>query len=112
MSENYEVEDREEEGMDLLGLLGIAASDPMDQSVLQALTVRIQSSAGGVIDVPVEEDHMEGNFPGYLLADLLDMANLTVAPNTQYWLGETQVQLDTVIAPGATITAIGLMKGG
>lgn len=113
MSENYEyeVEEAEEEG-GLLALLGISPTAPMDQEGLPSQTIRIQSSAGGTVDVPVSEDHTVNGIPGYTLSELLDMAGLTVSPSTQYWLGETQIQPDAVLAPGAVVTAIGLMKGG
>lgn len=112
MSEEFEVNEVEEEGESLLDMLGISPSAPMEQASLSVQTIRIQSSAGGVIDVPTSEDHMVDGVPGYRLADVLDMANLTVSPSTQYWLGETQINPDTVVAPGAVVTAIGLMKGG
>ena len=109
MSENFYDEEQEP---GLAELLGITPTEPANQADLPTAVIRIQSSAGGVIDVPVEADHRVDGLPGYTLAEVLEAANVTASPSTQYWLGETQINLDTVVAPGATITGIGLMKGG
>lgn len=75
--------------------------------------VRITSSAGGgVRDIPIDPAHEVNGLPGYTLRDILDMGQLTYTGATQFWAGETQVDLDTVLSSGAVVTAVGVVKGG
>jgi hypothetical protein len=75
--------------------------------------IRLQSSMVGVVDVPVDPAHTtENGLPGYTLAEVLRMGNLTWNSATQFMMGETQIGMDAVIPNRATVTAIGLLKGG
>ena len=75
--------------------------------------IRIQSSAAGVRDIAADPEHVTANgLPGYELREVLQMALLTWNNETQFWAGETQVDADYVVPIGATITAIGVVKGG
>lgn len=74
--------------------------------------IRIQHSAVGVRDVPVEENHQVNGLPGYTLQEVLQMAQLTYNNATQFWAGETQVDLSYIAPINSTITAVGLLKGG
>jgi hypothetical protein len=66
--------------------------------------VSIRTTQGGSYDVPVE-----GELP---IAEVLEKAGLAVSPNTQYWVNNAQVAADFLVAPGAVVTAVGMVKGG
>lgn len=75
--------------------------------------VRITSSAnGGVVDVPIDPEHTVNGLPGYTLREVLDLGNLTWNAATQFWAGETELNMDAILATGAQVTAVGVVKGG
>jgi hypothetical protein len=75
--------------------------------------IRLQSSMAGVRDIPVDPNHVtENGLPGYALGEVLRMGNMTWNNQTQFFLGEAQIDLNAVIPNRATVTAIGLLKGG
>jgi hypothetical protein len=75
--------------------------------------VRIVSSAGGgAYDIPIDPEHTVNSLPGYTLRELLEMGNLAHNAATQFWSGEIQINLDQILANGAEVTAVGVLKGG
>lgn len=99
-------EQEPEPGLDTF-LAGIPAEEmPTD-------FVRIVSSAGGgAFDVPIDPTHTTNGLPGYPLRELLEMGNVTYNAATQFWAGETQVDLNHILSTGAQVTAVGVVKGG
>jgi len=66
--------------------------------------VKFLSTAGGSQDIPVEGPTT--------ISELLALGGIAVGANVQFWVNNAQVQPDFVVAPGATVTAVGLVKGG
>lgn len=78
-----------------------------------SMIIKIVSTAGGSVDVPVDPAHTTADGqPGYTIDEVLVIANFAVSPNTQYWVNNAQVERSFVVAPGAVITAVGMVKGG
>lgn len=75
---------------------------PSDFDPTQVISLR--SSSGGSFDVPAEEP--------MAISAVLAAANLAVGQGIEYWVNGTRVESDFVVAPGATINAIGMVKGG
>jgi hypothetical protein len=46
------------------------------------------------------------------ISAVLQAANLAVGQGIEFWVNGTRVESDFVVAPGATINAIGMVKGG
>jgi len=81
--------------------------------------IKIISTGGGTQDIPVDPEHTVNNIPldqggelGYTIDEVLALANLAISPNTQFWVNNAQVARSFVVAPGAVITAVGMVKGG
>lgn len=66
--------------------------------------VFIRSTAGAAVEVPIEEP--------MAIRDVLQRGGLTVSTNIEYWVDGVAVQPDHMVAPGATVTAVGVVKGG
>jgi hypothetical protein len=66
--------------------------------------VFIRSTGGANVEVPIEEP--------MAIRDVLTRGGLTVSSNIEYWVDGVSVQPDHVVAPGATVTAVGIVKGG
>jgi hypothetical protein len=66
--------------------------------------ITIRSSAGGTFTVPTSEP--------MTIQALLERAELTTSPSIEYWVNGVVVGSDFVVAPGATVSAVGLIKGG
>ena len=86
--------------------------DGIPEDQIYADYIRLQSSAAGVVDIPIDPSHQTNGLPGYTLAEVLEMGHMTWNSATQFMMGETQIGLGTVIPNRATVTAIGLLKGG
>ena len=76
--------------------------DPADFDPTQVISLR--SSSGGSFDVPSSEP--------MAISAVLQAANLAVGQGIEFWVNGTRVESDFVVAPGATINAIGMVKGG
>ena len=74
--------------------------------------IKIMSTAGGNVDVPVDMAHEVNGAPGYTIDEVLTLANFAVGPTTQFWVNNAQVDRDYVVAAGAVVTAVGMVKGG
>lgn len=46
------------------------------------------------------------------IRDLIEGAGLAVSPSIEYWVDGAPVGPEHVVAPGATVTAVGQVKGG
>ena len=69
----------------------------------QIITVR-STGEGGNFAIPVTEP--------ISITDLLAQANLTVSQSIEYWVDGVAVPPEHVVAPGTTVTAVGMVKGG
>lgn len=68
----------------------------------QVVTVR--TTSGGSTEVP-----MDGPAT---ISDVFDKAGLAVGRNVEYWVNGQQVEASFEVAPGAVVTAVGMVKGG
>jgi hypothetical protein len=67
--------------------------------------ITLRSTTGGQdFAIPVDEP--------ITIAELISSANLTVSQEIEYWVDSVQVGQDHVVAPGGTVTAVGMVKGG
>ena len=66
--------------------------------------VTIRSTGGGEHVVPITDP-----MP---IRDVLHQAGLLASAQIEYWVDGNAVASDFVVAPGATVTAIGVVKGG
>ena len=84
----------------------------LPEETIPTTYIRIQHSAVGVRDIPVDETHTVNGLPGYVLSEVLEMGHLTYTNQTQFWAGETQVDPSFVAPINSVITAVGVLKGG
>ena len=85
----------------------------LPEETISAAYIRVQSSMAGVRDIPVEAGHITtSGLPGYTLQEVLALGNLTWNQQTQFFAGETQVDLSYVVPVNSTVTAVGVLKGG
>lgn len=83
--------------------------DSLDSEEAESLfdpsqVVTIRSTGGGVHEVPITDPTP--------IRDVLQQAGLVVSAQIEYWVDGNAVAPDFVVAPGATVTAIGIVKGG
>ena len=69
----------------------------------QIITIR-STGEGGNFAIPVTEP--------ISITDLLAQANLTVSQSIEYWVDGVAVGPEHTVAPGTTVTAVGMVKGG
>lgn len=69
----------------------------------QIITIR-STTGGNDFAIPVAEP--------ISITDLLAQANLTVSQSIEYWVDGVAVPPDHHVAPGTTVTAVGMVKGG
>jgi hypothetical protein len=66
--------------------------------------VTIRTAGGGSTMVPISGPAT--------IAEVLRRTELAIGANVEYWVDGVAVQPDFVLAPGATLTIVGLVKGG
>lgn len=67
--------------------------------------VTLRSTSGGEdFAIPVEGP--------LTIRELIESAGLAVSPSIEYWVDQSPVGPDYTVAPGATVTAVGQVKGG
>ncbi len=97
--DDFELDGDEGDGLDpfdqfLDGITGAGATfDPTQ-------VIKIVSTAGGNVDVPVDTAHEVNGAPGYTINEVLTLANFAVGPTTQFWVNNAQVERDYVVAAG------------
>ncbi|MCL4561884.1 MAG: hypothetical protein M1281_14905 [Chloroflexi bacterium] len=69
-----------------------------------ATVVTLRTSSGDTRHVPVTE--------AMPLSAVMERSGLALSGAVQYWLDGNQIQGDTVIPLGATVTIVGNVKGG
>ena len=88
-----------EQFVDAMGI-GEDVAEVVDETAL----ITLRSTVSGNFTVATEEP--------LTIAEVLAKGELTVAPDVEYMVDGVSVPSDHVVAPGATVTAIGMLKGG
>jgi len=74
--------------------------------------VRIQSTTGGVRDLPIDPTAATNGLPGVPLANLLVANGFNPGAGAEYWIDGTKVDGGTLVTEGQTVTIITNVKGG
>ncbi len=79
--------------------------DVTEEAVLDASQcVTLRSTNGQSFQIPVEGPT--------LLADVLARSELGFGANVEFWVNGNRVPTTETVAPGAVVTAVGIVKGG
>jgi hypothetical protein len=82
----------------------LGVGEDVAQVVDETALITLRSTVSGNFSVATEEP--------LTIEQVLEKGELTVAPNIEYMVDGVSVPADHVVAPGATVTAIGMLKGG
>jgi hypothetical protein len=86
---------------DFDGFLAAALNTPVFDPN-QSVTIR--TMGGGQTMVPLDAPAS--------ISDVLRRTELAIGANVEYWVGGVAVQPNFQVGPGATVTIVGLVKGG
>jgi hypothetical protein len=103
--DGFEGEQEQDEGIDELDEL-LDEIDAEDLGVDPQRMITIRTTSGGATSIPVAEGETLS------IADALDRANLTATRDVEYYVGGEPREADFQVAGGASITAVGTVKGG
>lgn len=84
----------------------------IDTQELPGDYIRIISSMAGVRDFSADPAHEVDGLPGYRLNEVLDSMNLTWNNQTEFWAGETKVDVSYIVPVNTSVIAQGVLKGG
>jgi hypothetical protein len=69
-----------------------------------ASVITVSSSNGARVYVPAAE--------AMPLSEVLSASGLNVMMGAEFWLNGAAIKADTIVAPGSTVTIVGVVKGG
>lgn len=100
MDEDY----LQQDDADFDSFLDSLGSDEAESLFDPSQVVTIRSTGGGVHEVPIDGP--------MTIREVLQQAGLLASAQIEYWVDGNAVAPEFVVAPGATVTAIGIVKGG